>query len=180
MQKYYIKYDNIHEEVENLFIKIKKNLYFPDVIIAIGTGGFIPARILKTFFNNIPIICITINYYDNDKIQKKTKQIQSILKNSPEHNMIKNKKIIIIDELDDTRTTLEYITNLLLEFQPSEMAIGVLYNKKKIKKGTINKKIKYFYSKLIKDYWIIFPWEICNIKKHNKRSYNRKKHTIPK
>lgn len=38
-----------------------------DAMVAIGGGGFIPARILRSFLN-IPIYTVTLAYYDaNDK-----------------------------------------------------------------------------------------------------------------
>ena len=168
MEKYYFKYEDIHREAGNLYNVISNSGYSPDVIIAIGTGGFIPARILKSFFKK-QIICVTIGYYDeNDKLQDKTNKIQWIQKGSDEHKMIKNKKILIIDELDDTRSSLQYVTNELLEYEPSEIAVGVLHNKIKEKKGVLDKRIKYFCSKQIADKWIIYPWEVTDIIAHNK------------
>jgi hypoxanthine phosphoribosyltransferase len=168
MEKYYMKYEDIHIETENLYNIISNSGYSPDVIIAVGTGGFIPARILKSFFK-IPIICVTISFYNEDnKLQDKTNKIQWIQKGSNEHMMIKNKKILVVDELDDTRSSLQYVTNELLEYEPSEIAVGVLHNKIKEKKGVLDKRIKYFYSKQIADKWIIYPWEATDIIEHNK------------
>jgi hypoxanthine phosphoribosyltransferase len=168
MEKYYIKYEDIHIEAENLYNIISNSGFNPDVIIAVGTGGFIPARILKSFFKK-PIICVTISFYNEDnKLQDKINKIQWIQKGSNEHMMIKNKKILIVDELDDTRSSLQYVTNELLEYEPSEIAVGVLHNKIKEKKGVLDKRIKYFYSKQIADKWIIYPWEATDIIEHNK------------
>ena len=72
-----------------------------------------------------------------------------IEKDSPEHKMIKGKKIMVIDELDDTRYTLQYITDLLLDLGPKEIGVGVLHNKSKEKKGKLDKSIKYFSGKTI-------------------------------
>ena len=46
----YMSYDTIHKDSIELYKKITAEQYCPDIIIGIGTGGFIPARILKTFF----------------------------------------------------------------------------------------------------------------------------------
>ena len=167
VEKFYVKYDDVHHVVESLYKQIENSNYLPDYIIAIGTGGFIPARILRSYLN-IPIICITVGFYNkNDKLQKKAKRIQMIEKESPEHKMIKGKKIMVIDELDDTRYTLQYITDLLLDLGPKEIGVGVLHNKSKEKKGKLNKSIKYFSGKTIADKWIIYPWESTDIDKHN-------------
>ena len=167
IEKFYVKYDDVHHEVESLYQQIANSNYSPDYIIAIGSGGFIPARILRSYLN-IPIICITVGFYsDDDKLQKKTTRIQMIEKNSSEHKMIKGKKIMVYDELDDTRYTLQYITDLLLDLGPKEIGVGVLHNKSKEKKGKLDKSIKYFSGKTIADKWIIYPWESTDIDKHN-------------
>ena len=170
--KIYIRYDDIHQEVERLYLKMKDANYVPDYIIAIGTGGFIPARILRSYLD-IPIICMTVGFYGNDdKLQKKKKKVQMIEKNSLEHQMIKGKKIIVIDELDDTRTTLPYIINLLLELEPAEISVGVLHNKKKEKEGKLDRNNKYFSGKMIEDRWVVYPWETTNIVEHNQLCKN--------
>ena len=136
--KVYITYEDIHRDTELLYTKLKFIKCTPDYIIAIGTGGFVPARIIKTFFNDIPIICTTVSYYpEENMLHFHPKQIQTIHLNSPEHDMIKHKNILIIDELDDTRTTLGYISDYLLTLEPNSITIGVLHNKRKKKKQTI-------------------------------------------
>jgi hypoxanthine phosphoribosyltransferase len=54
VQKLHISYNQIHENLRDAVIRQ------PDIMIAIGGGGFIPARILRTFLHkrnnkNIPI-----------------------------------------------------------------------------------------------------------------------------
>ena len=168
----YMSYDTIHKDSIELYKKITAEQYCPDIIIGIGTGGFIPARILKTFFK-IPVICVTIEYYnvDNTIINKVAKEIQGIPLNGQEHEMIKDKKILIVDECDDSRKTLQYITEYLEKFQPAEMAIGVLHNKLRIKKGKLNENVRYFFSKEYDDVYLMYPWEAPDIDKHNDMCY---------
>ena len=46
-EKMYISYNNIHQLCQEIAPKIKE--FKPDLIIAIGGGGFIPARMLRSF-----------------------------------------------------------------------------------------------------------------------------------
>ena len=178
--KIYITYEQIHEDTKILFYKLKKINYTPDYIIAIGTGGFIPARIMKTFFNDIPIICMTVSNYSNkDTLEQITKEIQMIHKNTSEHYSIKDKNILVIDELDDTRSTLVYITNYLLTLQPKHITIGVLHNKIKMKLKSLDSSIQYLSAKYVKDKWIVYPWESRDLHIHNflsKEDNNKEKH----
>ena len=96
VEKFYVKYDDVHHVVESLYKQIENSNYLPDYIIAIGTGGFIPARILRSYLN-IPIICITVGFYsDDDKLQKKTTRIQMIEKIVQNIKWLKEKKLWLL------------------------------------------------------------------------------------
>jgi len=158
MSKVYITYENVHKYVLELATKISLSEFTPDYIITIGTGGFIPARLLKNIID-IPIMCINVSHYNGETLERKIKTIQSIHKNSPEHEAIRNKNVLIVDELDDTRSTLLHVVDLILNLEPNEVGVGVLHNKIKNKMGEFPESIHYFYSRLIPDKWIVYPWE---------------------
>ena len=67
-EKQYISYNNVHQLCQEAAVKIKQ--FKPDLIIAIGGGGFIPARILRTFLKeeNVPtvrIFAIILSLYED-------------------------------------------------------------------------------------------------------------------
>ena len=97
-------------------------------MIAIGGGGYVPARILRSFLKqpgspNIPIQAIGLSLYEQlpvtdsqdtsegiiDKIGTKVTRTQWLdLSSLGEIQNLVGKRILIVDEVDDTRTTLEY------------------------------------------------------------------------
>lgn len=85
------------------------------------------------------------------------------------------KNVLIVDEVDDTRTTLEYAVREL-EMDVTEAAkrsgregektcfsIFVLHNKDKVKKGHLPGDMmeegRYLAAKTVGDVWICYPWE---------------------
>lgn len=95
----------------------------PQLIIAIGGGGYVPARILRSFLKqsggrNIPIQAIGLSLYESlptttDKQveepgTKVTRTQWLDLSSLGEMNNLVGKRVLIVDEVDDTRTTLEY------------------------------------------------------------------------
>ncbi|KAJ1884321.1 hypoxanthine-guanine phosphoribosyltransferase, partial [Kickxella alabastrina] len=68
--KLYISYNQIHQLIENAVDNFHMGEDFsPDLMIAIGGGGFIPARILRSFLkakrgHNIPIQAIGLSLYE--------------------------------------------------------------------------------------------------------------------
>ena len=67
--------------------------------MAIGGGGFIPARILRTFID-VPIISVSVNFYDKKNNITTDPNLIQWLDNTVD---LKNKKILIVDEIDDTK-----------------------------------------------------------------------------
>ncbi len=159
--KYYLTYNEIHKTVAGLSRKIEASGYNPDVIVAIGTGGFIPARMLRTFVDR-PILTVGLSYYDEHNRPNETpRKIQWI---DEVENKLEGKKVLLVDEVDDSRVTLEYCLRELLTHKPAEMAVAVLHNKHKEKRGIIPEAVsRYYAGEELEDYWICYPWDAVDI-----------------
>jgi hypoxanthine phosphoribosyltransferase len=166
--KYFLSYEHIHQSVCALARKIEASGFLPDLIVAIGTGGFIPARILKTYINR-PIFTVGISYYGPDNVPAKSpRTIQWI---DEVEKKLAGKNILLVDEVDDSRVTLEYCLRELLLHKPTEIAVAVLHNKKKEKRGKILPEIRrYFAGEELDDKWICYPWDATDITEHEKIS----------
>ncbi len=165
-EKIYFSYRMIHRTIRKLSEEIRDSRFTPDLMVAIGTGGFIPARIMKTFLG-IPILTVGIRFYDkNNKLQSVPEKIQWI---DGVEEKLKGKKILLVDEVDDTRTTLEYCLNELLKYSPEEIAVAVLHKKEKVKNGTIPEEIKRYYcGEILPDAWCCYPWDALDIDEHER------------
>lgn len=167
----------------------------PDLIIAIGGGGFIPARMLRTCLKElgeptIRIYAIILSLYEDlntisttaEKPGVHVNRVQWIDYDQSGVDLI-NKNILIVDEVDDTRKTLHYALSELekdLHKQCQEkggdpnntkFGIFVCHNKLKPKKEQLPDYImnedRYF-TKNVPDSWICYPWESNDILFHQK------------
>ncbi|GMM33000.1 xanthine phosphoribosyltransferase [Saccharomycopsis crataegensis] len=193
--KLYISYNNIHKLCQQAAQKLKDDDNIPDIIIAIGGGGFIPARILRSFLKkpkgkNIPIQAIGLSLYeamgddeDDTKIGKEVIRTQWLDFSTLDKKMFVGKKLLIVDEVDDTRTTLHYAYNELLkdiELQqeelkstdPTNLGIFVLHNKNKEKKAQLPEELmnsgNYLAAVTVDDAWIAYPWDAADIDLHTR------------
>jgi hypoxanthine phosphoribosyltransferase len=95
------------------------------------------------------------------------------------------KNILIVDEVDDTRTTLEYAVRELekdvieaqkksgREGEKTTFSIFVLHNKDKQKKGVLPEDVvqgRYDAARTVGDVWICYPWEATDIDEHDRLS----------
>lgn len=167
-------------------------------MIAIGGGGYVPARILRSFLkkpgsHNIPIQAIGLSLYESlatdathveeEPGTKVTRTQWLDLSSLGEMSNLVGKSILIVDEVDDTRTTLEYAVKELekdVELARQKMgadapatrfSIFVLHNKNKTKKGTLPADLveegRYLAARTVGDEWICYPWEATDIDEHD-------------
>ncbi|PSK40739.1 hypoxanthine-guanine phosphoribosyltransferase [Candidozyma pseudohaemuli] len=194
--KMYITYNNIHQLCQETSEKIKQ--FKPDLIIAIGGGGFIPARMLRTFLKepgqpNIRIMAIILSLYEDietagtqaEQVGTQVVRTQWIDYAQSKVDLV-NKNILIIDEVDDTRTTLHYAVSELKKDvteqakakganpEDTKFGIFVLHDKDKTKKAGLPDEImktgNYFAARTVPDVWIAYPWESDDIVYHTKRA----------
>ena len=168
-EKFYVSYNTVHKLIKSLAVKIENAGFDPDMIVAIGSGGFIPARIIKTFINR-PIYAVGISYYGVDRKHRthptKIQWIDEVA------SQLRGKKILLIDEVDDTRATLAYCVGELLAYNPEEIAVLVLHNKLKKKDVEMPPEIKRYYPAMeIEDKWIKYPWDAEDIEEHTKKEH---------
>ncbi|KAH8843124.1 hypoxanthine-guanine phosphoribosyltransferase [Pyricularia oryzae] len=196
VQKLYVTYNDVHKLCQESAPQILSD-FQPQLMIAIGGGGYVPARILRSFLKkpgnpNIPIQAIGLSLYEQlstDSVEeapgtKVTRTQWLDLSSLGEMSNLLGKRILIVDEVDDTRTTLEYAVKELekdveaarvkagYEGPKTEFQIFVLHNKNKNKKGTLPHEMlengKYMAARTVEDVWICYPWEAADIDEHDR------------
>lgn len=131
---------------------------------------------------NIPIQAIGLSLYetlgtsdtDIETPGTKVTRTQWLDLSSLEMANLIGKNVLIVDEVDDTRTTLEYavrelekdveaaVQKLGRQGEKTNFSIFVLHNKDKVKKGTLPQEIlkgRYAAARTVGDVWINYPWE---------------------
>lgn len=140
---------------------------------------------------NIPIQAIGLSLYESlgtDPVEApgtRVTRTQWLDLSSLEMANLIGKNVLIVDEVDDTRTTLEYAVRELekdvLEAQKhagrmdekTTFNIFVLHNKDKKKKGGLPQVIadgRYLAAQTVGDVWICYPWEAIDIEEHDRLS----------
>ena len=123
---------------------------------------------LKTFLPR-PILTVGLSYYDSNNQPKDT--IEKIQWIDEVEQKLEGKRILLVDEVDDSRFTLEYCLRELLTHRPAEMAVAVLHNKLKPQRGVIPGEINhYFQGRDLEDLWICYPWDAGDIEEHDRRT----------
>ncbi|KAF2444709.1 xanthine phosphoribosyltransferase 1 [Karstenula rhodostoma CBS 690.94] len=200
VEKIYVTYNQVHKLCQDSAQRILDD-FKPQLMVAIGGGGYVPARILRSFLKtpgspNIPIQAIGLSLYETlgtDPVEQpgtKVTRTQWLDLSSLEMANLIGKDILIVDEVDDTRTTLEYAVKELekdvveaqkklgREGEKTRFSIFVLHNKDKTKKGVLPEDIvqgRYLAAQTVGDEWICYPWEARDIDEHDALSKAQEK-----
>lgn len=155
VKKIRYSYDQIHQLVKNMAQTITDAESEIDFIVSIATGGWIPARILRTFLPHsaelpLPLFSIGIvNYDSRDKLLSETIIVQEL----PANLDVKGKKILLVDEVADSGGTFVKAVDYIRSKEPESLYTAVLH----LKEQSIFKPD--FVGEFAGNNWIVYPWD---------------------
>lgn len=127
---------------------IKSSGYHPDLVIAVGRGGFVPARIVCDFMLQSLLTSIKIEHWGIAAHKQEMAKVKFPLAAN-----LDGLKVLIIDDVTDTGETLRVAASHVKEKGPADIRTGVLQHK-----VASSFKPDYF-ANLVKEWkWIIYPW----------------------
>ena len=128
--------------------KIKTSCYMPDLIVAIGRGGYVPGRLVSDFLLFNDLTSMKIEHYTRAADMREETRLKF-----PIPVDITGKKILIIDDITDTGETLKLAVDYTLSLNPASVRTAVLQHK-------ICSAFKpdFYAQKILKWRWVIYPW----------------------
>jgi len=120
----------------------------PDLIVAIGRGGYVPGRLISDFLLFNDLTSMKIEHYARAADMRAEAKIRF-----PISVDITGKKVLVVDDLTDTGETLSLTVDYVWSLKPADVRTAILQHK------TCSNFMPDFYAqKIIKWRWVIFPW----------------------
>lgn len=149
-------YNKLHNLVKKMANEIDDQGTKIDIVIAIATGGWIPARILRTFLSHNgkfpkPLYSIGIINYDSDD---NLLDHPTIVQDLPDSIEFKNKNVLLVDEVADSGGTFVKAQDYINKLSPKSLITAVIHlkDKSKFKPDFIGEKAG--------NNWIVYPWDV--------------------
>lgn len=145
-----VSWSEAHRLCRRLSGLIQASGYQPDIVVAIGRGGYIPARLICDALDIMALTSIKIEHY----LSGSNKQAEAVIR-YPLCEDIKDQRVLIVDDVNDSGDTLQLAVEHILTFQPQEVRTAVMHDKQ-----VTQYPVDYYAKRIIKWRWLIYPWAI--------------------
>lgn len=122
----------------------------PDLVIAIGRGGYVPARVVCDELLTTHLTSIRLEHWGPAASRKETALVQYPLACS-----VEGMDLLVIDDVTDTGETLITAVDYLHQLRPARIRTGVLHHK------ISSAFTPDYYAELVTNWrWVIYPWAV--------------------
>lgn len=172
MKKIYMSWNDMQHCVQDLMRQMWQDRWAPDYVVGITRGGLVPATLISQYLD-VPMHTLKVSLRDHTDCESNLWMAEDAFGHETYDPMIQSsgqKKILIVDDINDTGATLNWIRAdwqasclphderwgevwgnnvrmaVLVDNASSEFVGRVDYSSLEINKAE-------------RDTWIVFPWE---------------------
>ena len=145
-----ISWGQVNALCRKLAQNIRSTGIAPDLIIAIGRGGYAPGRILADLLGLMELVGIRVEHY-----RAAHKEPLAIIR-QPLTMEVTGRRVLLIDDVSDTGDTFELaLKHLRTHGQPTQIHTAALHHK-------IASRVEpdFYANKIVKWRWLIYPWAV--------------------
>ena len=145
-----VSWEQFRALARQLALLIQSSGYQPDMIVAIGRGGYMPARLLSDYLDIYNFSGFKIEHY-----RAAQKQAEARIR-YPLSADVKGLKLLLVDDVSDAGDTFEVaVTHLYERGPPAEVRTAVLHHK------AVSSFVTDFCAAEVTEWrWLIYPWAI--------------------
>ena len=145
-----ISWERFHELARELALAINQARFHPELIIAIGRGGYMPARLVSDYLDVYNLTDIRIEHYHAVHMQRVARVRYPLAAD------IAGKRVLLVDDVSDSGSTFETAIQHLREHgEPAQLVTAVLHHKR-----VSSYKADFYAEEVSEWHWITYPWAV--------------------
>lgn len=142
-----VSWQTIRRLSRDLARLIKDAGFHPDIVVAIGRGGYVPARVVCDFLHLDRLTGIKVEHY------VATHKQTEVVVRYPLNTDVRGLDVLIVDDVNDSGDTLATVLRYLDGFAPRGVKTAVLHEK------VVTRCPADFVARRIRKWrWIVYPW----------------------
>ncbi len=142
-----VSWREVEEGCAEIAERIRRDHLKIDVIVGVLRGGWIPARLLSDYLGVDRMGAVEVKFY-----RGVGETMEHPVVTQPLILDIRDKTVLVVDDVADTGKTLNIVTNFLSHYGPRKIVTATLY----YKPWSIHRPDYYARETTA---WIIFPWD---------------------
>ena len=145
-----ITWEHFYRLAQKLARTVHATGYRPDLIVAIGRGGYLPARVLSDYLDVFDLASVRIEHYRGARRQPVARIRYPLTADS------RGRRVLLVDDVSDSGETFELAVRHLKEHgEPAELRTAVLHHKR------VSAFVPdYYAAEVVQWRWIIYPWAV--------------------
>ena len=165
MNKIYYTWSDVEHHTQEILRQICSDAWRPDYVVGLTRGGLVPANLISQYLG-CRMETLKVSLRDDTECESNLWMAEDAFG----HNMDQPKRILIVDDINDTGATLNYIREdwpsgcfpddaRWTEVWGSNVRVAVLVDNESSKSEIPVSYSAVDINKAEQDSWIVFPWE---------------------
>jgi len=139
----------IYDLCRDLSLDVVESGYEPDVVIALARGGWFAGRMLCDFLGISDLVSLKVEHY----VGIARVADECIVRYPIAENIVRDKRVLIVDDIADTGKSLNHSINYVRDFRPAECKTGVL------QLLFTSDTTPDYYAEFLEEWtWVVYPW----------------------
>ena len=165
MNKIYYTWSDVEHHTQEILRQICSDSWRPDYVVGLTRGGLVPANLISQYLG-CRMETLKVSLRDDTECESNLWMAEDAFG----HEMERPKRILIVDDINDTGATLNYIREdwpsgcfpdnpRWTEVWGSNVRVAVLVDNESSKSAIPVSYSAVDINKAEQDLWIVFPWE---------------------
>jgi hypoxanthine phosphoribosyltransferase len=143
-------WDEVYELAREVAFRVHDDGLDPGLIVAIGRGGYTPARILADFLHKKELTSFRVQHYSAGATREARARVMGDLDQN-----LAGLSVLVVDDVNDSGDTLEAATGFVRERGATDVRTAVLQQK-----SSTHYEADYV-ARYVEDWrWIVYPWAV--------------------
>jgi len=145
-----VSWRSVERLARDLALRIRRDGFVPDLIIAIGRGGWVPGRLLSDYLDLANLTELKVEHYTATRMHKEAR-VRYPLSADPT-----GRRVLLVDDVTDTGDSFAVaLAHIRRKGEPTALRTLALHHK------IISPYVPDYYgAKVAKWRWIIYPWAV--------------------